>query len=172
MSGGTFDYIDSRLKNEIFGFSGEFNNALEDIEISHLVWDILDLLHKFDWYKAGDTGEDSYLLAVAEFKRKWFGASRSKRLREYIDDLCYKVRSECLSLIGDDGDPASAYAKLLVDKYGDYVDKKTAAEIIGVTRQTVYAMIEDKRIQTGCRGKKVYVPSIADYMKARGDRRV
>ncbi len=164
MSGGSMNYVYSQIEYECVGKMG-------DHELDDLMKDVAKLVHDREWCLSGDTCEETYQESVQEFKRKWFGASRSKRLREYIDDLFYKVRSECLSLIGDDGDPASAYAKLLVDKYGDYVDKKTAAEIIGVTRQTVYAMIEDKRIQTGCRGKKVYVPSIADYMKAHGDRR-
>ena len=38
MSGGRFDYVDSRLKGEIFGWSDRFSNVFEDREISELLW--------------------------------------------------------------------------------------------------------------------------------------
>ena len=37
MSGGRFSYIDSRLKDEIFGWRDIPSNVFEDIEISELV---------------------------------------------------------------------------------------------------------------------------------------
>lgn len=168
MSGGTFDYIDSRLKNEIFGYSGEFNNALEDLEISKLVWDVLDLLHNFDWYKAGDTDEDSYKEAMKKFKEKWFVRPRAARLHEYIDEVFNKSRAECMSMIGDvDAAYDSQYEKY-VHKYGEYVDKSTAADILQVTRATVYAMLADGRLLAGHQGKRVSMHSIVNYMVMRG----
>ena len=59
MSGGRFDYLDLSLKNEIFGWSEKCYNVLEDVELSELVWDVLDLLHDYDWYISGDTEEDT-----------------------------------------------------------------------------------------------------------------
>ena len=56
--------------------------------------------------------------------------------------------------------------KELVDMHGKYVDKSTAARIIGVTRATVYAMLSDGRIKGACGGKRVDVRSIARYMCA------
>lgn len=56
--------------------------------------------------------------------------------------------------------------KELVDMYGKYVDKSTAARILGVTRATVYAMLKDGRIKGACEGKRVDVRSIARYMCA------
>ena len=56
MSGGHFDYNDKRLKNDMFGYEHEYKNPLEDREISNLVYDVLTLLHVFDYYKSGDTG--------------------------------------------------------------------------------------------------------------------
>ena len=44
MSGGHFDYIDSRAKNEIFGYGDKWWNVFEDREISELVWDIFNLI--------------------------------------------------------------------------------------------------------------------------------
>lgn len=52
----------------------------------------------------------------------------------------------------------------LINKYGEYVDKSTAARILGVTRATVYAMLKDGRIKGACGGRRVDVRSIARYM--------
>ena len=49
--------------------------------------------------------------------------------------------------------------------YGEYVDKTVAARILGVTRATVYAMLEDGRICGACEGRRVSVSSIAQYMQ-------
>ena len=54
----------------------------------------------------------------------------------------------------------------LVAQYGEYVDKTATAKILGVTRQTVYAMIADGRIEGACEGKRVDVRSIARYIYA------
>ena len=54
----------------------------------------------------------------------------------------------------------------LVAQYGEYVDKTATAKILGVTRATVYAMLEDGRIEGACEGKRVDVRSIARYMCA------
>lgn len=60
--------------------------------------------------------------------------------------------------------------KELVDMHGKYVDKPTAARILGVTRATVYAMLKDGRIEGACEGKRVDVRSIARYI-TQGNRR-
>ena len=52
----------------------------------------------------------------------------------------------------------------LVAQYGKYVDKTATAKILGVTRATVYAMLEDGRIEGACEGKRVDVRSIARYI--------
>ncbi len=56
----------------------------------------------------------------------------------------------------------------LVAAHGEYVDKSTAAQILGVTRMTVYAMIADGRIESAYEGKRVIVRSIARYMARKG----
>lgn len=56
----------------------------------------------------------------------------------------------------------------LLERYGETVGKTEAAGILGVTRATVYNMIADGRIQSGCGGKRVSVRSIADYMEKAG----
>lgn len=52
----------------------------------------------------------------------------------------------------------------LVDMYGKYVDKSTAAKILGVCRATVYTMLKDGRIEGACEGKRVDVCSIARFI--------
>lgn len=48
MSGGHFNYKDSELKNEIFDWEEKVTNQFEDLEISELVFDVLDLIHEYD----------------------------------------------------------------------------------------------------------------------------
>ena len=61
--------------------------------------------------------------------------------------------------------------KELIDVHGKYVDKTTAARILGVTRATVYAMLKDGRIKGACSGRRVDVSSIARYMASSGKRK-
>lgn len=53
---------------------------------------------------------------------------------------------------------------VFVERYGESVDKKVAAQLLGVTRSTVYAMIADGRILAACEGRRVDVRSIAQYL--------
>lgn len=55
----------------------------------------------------------------------------------------------------------------MIDRYGEFVDKTAAAQIIGVTRATVYAMLSDGRIEGACEGRKVSVRSIARYIESK-----
>lgn len=70
MSGGHFNYKDSNLKNEIFDYVNKPSDVFEDMEISHLVWDVLELIHDYDWYASGDTGPGAYHAAKEKFKEK------------------------------------------------------------------------------------------------------
>ena len=56
----------------------------------------------------------------------------------------------------------------LTQRYGEVVDKTVAAGILGVTRTTVYAMLEDVRILGACGGRRVDVRSIARYLSQPG----
>ncbi len=94
MSGGYFNYIDSQLKSEIFGWSDTFHNVLNDRELSELVWDMLDLLHDYDWYVSGDTGKDSWQRARKEFKDKWLNAKREDIVKHTIDQSLKECKRE------------------------------------------------------------------------------
>ena len=94
MSGGRFDYLDLSLKNEIFGWSDKYHNVLEDVELSELVWDVLDLLHDYDWYISGDTEENTWLKAKSEFKKKWFEVERKDIIKRAIDNSLKDCKEE------------------------------------------------------------------------------
>ena len=94
MSGGRFEYLDSRLKSEIFGyFTDKPSNVFEDREISELVWDVLNLIHTYDYYASGDTSKEKYLEKKAEFKKKWLN-NRGVRVRRVIDEAIEEIRKE------------------------------------------------------------------------------
>lgn len=93
MSGGRFDYLDRSLKSEIFGWTDEPSNVFEDREISELVWDVLDLIHDYDWYSSGDTCKETYLKAKAEFKKKWM-SNRGVRVKRIVDEAIRRTKEE------------------------------------------------------------------------------
>lgn len=99
MSGGRFNYLDVQLKDEIFGFGPRVTNVFEDREISELVWDVLDLIHDFDYYGKGDTCEETYLKKKAEFKKKWF-SNRGVRVRRIVDEALAQTREELYKTFG------------------------------------------------------------------------
>ena len=102
MSGGRFCYLDSQLKNEIFGYAYEkpIPNMFEDKEISMLVWDVLELIHDFDWYASGDTSEEDWLEAKGLFKAKWLNSDGQERCKEIVDKSIEELREELYKTFG------------------------------------------------------------------------
>ena len=105
MSGGKFDYIDARLKHEIFKYADRPTNEFNDMEISALVWDLLDLIHEYDWYVSGDTDKETYLKEKDAFKKKWF-SNRGVRVRRIVDEALKQCKDELYETFGfeQDGD--------------------------------------------------------------------
>ena len=101
MGGGHFDYQDRQLKNDMFGYDHEYKNPLEDREISNLVFDVLTLLHVFDCYKSGDTGEENYIKAKDEFKKKWLRNKNYARevLTKIICEETENLKNELLKMV-------------------------------------------------------------------------
>lgn len=99
MSGGHFEYQDATLKSQIFDYSDKVSNQFEDMEISQLVWDILDLIHEYDWYVSGDTGREDWLKAKTAFKAKWLSGERSANLEAIIDARLADVKSELREML-------------------------------------------------------------------------
>ena len=103
MSGGNFNYVDATLRDEIYGWSETWHNVFEDREISELVWDILDLIHDYDWYVSGDTRRETYLKAKADFKNKWFN-NRDVVVKRVVDIAIEEVKAELYETYGIKGD--------------------------------------------------------------------
>ena len=101
MGGGHFDYNDKQLKNDMYGYEHEYKNPLEDREISNIVYDVLTLLHVFDYYKSGDTGEENYLIAKDKFKKKWLRNKNYSEqiLQEIINEEIAEVKSSLEKMI-------------------------------------------------------------------------
>ena len=100
MSGGRFNYADRNLKSEMFGWVDEPYNVMEDDEISELVWDVLELIRVFDYYRCSDTGRDTYIKRKNEFKKKWFG-NRKIRIEKIVDRKIEELKGEIVEMIGE-----------------------------------------------------------------------
>jgi len=103
MSGGRFNYMDRTICTEIFDEYADYDleglkdlkdarkrvrrkNVFEDVEISELIFDVFCLIHSYDWYASGDTGEDTYRKDVEYFKKKWFGKTAKQRAERMTND--------------------------------------------------------------------------------------
>ena len=110
MSGGHFNYQNDRACEEVFDWdvSPDYGmgdksyhkhvnvarrmNPLEDVILSELVYDVFCLLHSCDWYKSGDTGEETYLKDVAYFKAKWLGTPVQDIVNREINAACEDLK--------------------------------------------------------------------------------
>lgn len=115
MSGGHFDYLNDQAANRIFGWglyadygpegfqqakSARRMNPLEDKQLSELCWDMFCLLHSYDWYASGDTGQEDYLEDVKYFKEKWLKPSNKQLVLREIEAALTETREDlCRSLL-------------------------------------------------------------------------
>lgn len=106
MSGGRFEYLNEQLKETIFscwrGSEVPPRNVFEDFEITELVWDVLELIHDFDWYASGDTCEETWIKKKTEFKRKWLD-KRGVRVKRIVDTAIDELRAELYKTYGIEG---------------------------------------------------------------------
>ena len=117
MSGGRWNYGQCNLGYEMFPTSsvsyglGEYEydanikearrmNPMEDKQISELVFDVLCLIYSADWYRSGDTGEDTYRKDVEFFKNKWLKAEYENLVKEAIDKNIEEARNELYTEFG------------------------------------------------------------------------
>ena len=114
MSGGHFDYKDMELSSSIFGYSSEPVDAFEDEVFSRLIWDALNVIHKYDWYISGDTGLEDYLKALQAFKKKWLQGSAEKRARAILEEKSSAIKKELYESFGVTEQPEAA-----IVYYGD-----------------------------------------------------
>ena len=106
MSGGHFDYKDSSLQNEIFNWGTETTeeamllNPLKDKEISGLTFDLLNLIHTFDWAICGDSSMEKYYKEVQIFKAKWLNSSTEDRAKQIVDLSLNNLKEELYQTFG------------------------------------------------------------------------
>lgn len=109
MSGGRFEYTNDQLANMIFGWPMSPNygdtgfsqaraarkiNPLDDKQLSELLWDMLCLLHSYDWCESGDTGKETYKADVKYFKKKWLRISEAELVKREIDNTLAEARDD------------------------------------------------------------------------------
>ena len=119
MSGGYWNYENDSVAREIFGWSVDApsydlanrqesaklvakENPLEDFEISELAYDLFCLLHSYDWYKSGDTTDETYFKDVQYFKNKWLSSTmddRIDRLTELAKSTFNDLKDEYVNCI-------------------------------------------------------------------------
>jgi len=66
MSGGSHDYIYSKLE-----YAMEEGGGMFDEELDKMIADLIPLLKDLEWWQSGDTSEESYRKTAARFKEKW-----------------------------------------------------------------------------------------------------
>lgn len=75
-------------------------NPMEDRQLSELVFDVLCLIYSADWYKSGDTGEDTYLEDVKYFKEKWLKQKPEQAVKNEIDKSMEETRHDLYKTFG------------------------------------------------------------------------
>lgn len=75
-------------------------DPMEDKQLSELVFDVLCLVYSADWYKSGDTGEDTYLADVKYFKQKWLKQKPDNIVKIEIDKAIEEAKNELYKSFG------------------------------------------------------------------------
>ena len=120
MSGGHWNYVNDRVANELFGWNVDADygledkdvdynrklarkiNPLEDKLLSELVFDVLCLLHSYDWYASGDNCEATYLKDVKYFKKKWLKGVSKELATKIVEEEFERTKEELFkSLVGE-----------------------------------------------------------------------
>ena len=97
MSGGRFDYEDSRLYDWSRQVRDDGNLLLAD-----LLHDLGDLLHEYDLWKSGDTDRDDWLKAWADWQKKWMTGNPTELTMDSIRDSVRLMVWESLGKPADD----------------------------------------------------------------------
>lgn len=178
MSGGSYDYIYCRLKEECY-------SRMYDAEMDDMIRDLADVLHDLEWWQSADSSEDEYRATLTRFKAKWFKGNRKERLKCYIDDQIGIVRKQLYDLIGEPTEPKSEWQKdhEILKAYSDgangvldeiraeiidtlYVDSLIFGELIDFKNGKISA---DDVIEEFNRVTKIEVLSVIDKYKAESE---
>ena len=114
MSGGRFNYQNDMAAREIFGWVCDIDygmgdddyqqsvknvrkiNPCEDRQITELVFDVFCLLHSLDWYRSGDTGEETYNADLKFFKKKWLKPCGEELVKREVNKCVDDLRNELM----------------------------------------------------------------------------
>lgn len=88
MSGGSYNYMYSRIEDEYAG-------RMHDSQLNAMMNDLCELLHDLEWWQSSDTGEDTYRMAVTEFKKKWFKQTKID-VQKQIESEFEKTKDELM----------------------------------------------------------------------------
>lgn len=135
MSGGSMDYICWKIE--------EYSERLADKELMELAKDMAKVFHDAEWWECADIGEGRYRKTVAEFKKKWFEASREERLLHYIDDAVYDLK---LALgMGDTCNDCKNFEP--VDDYGNccYCNGRMTHKLDKVCKHFATKVVDDEQ---------------------------
>lgn len=91
MSGGSHDYLYSRMKDLFVG-------DMQDAELNELMADICELCHDLEWWRSGDYSEDAYRMTAAAFKKKWLYGSNDNGFSDTVARRDYRL---CRGLIDE-----------------------------------------------------------------------
>lgn len=111
MSGGRWDYQNDHLCEELFRVYPDYGIAttpelfldrraarkadpFDDKLVSELVFDVFCLMHSLDWFKSGDTCEETYKEDLQVFREKWIRTIKKERVKELIDDSLAEVKED------------------------------------------------------------------------------
>lgn len=107
-----------------------------------------------------------------EIRKGWIEMTVLEMRMEDLENRLHALEERARVYVWTREERESMKEAEFADMYGEYVSKTTAAQIMGVTRATVYAMLTDGRIEGACGGKRVDVRSIARYISQRkGDQK-
>jgi len=77
MSGGSYNYLYSRIKDEYVG-------DMFDEEIEEMTIDFCQVLHDLEWWQSCDYSEDRYRESLKNFKEKWFKGKREAAVKDLL----------------------------------------------------------------------------------------
>lgn len=114
MSGGRFNYLDGSLASEMFNYlSPSYGksgfgladqarriNPLKDRQVSELCWDLLCLIHSFDWMVSGDTCEETYAEDLKYFKEKWLQVLPADLTKREVDKTVAELKEDLYAEFG------------------------------------------------------------------------
>lgn len=88
MSGGSYNYMYSRINDEYVG-------RMHDLQLDEMMKDLVDLLHDLEWWQSCDCDEKRYREAVTKFKKKWFRQTKID-VQKQIESEFEKTKNELL----------------------------------------------------------------------------